>query len=91
MVREFGKCLNVRNLRPFLRVTVVQVKLEDSVIVKRSVHGPDFLVTQFVLRPGCVAIENQALGLEVGKSQSLQVVKQTSQWSVLGWGQLSIA
>ena len=52
-----------------------QVKLEDSIIVKRSIRGPDFLVTQFVLKPGCVARENQALGLEVGKSQSLQVLK----------------
>ena len=48
----------------------VKVKLEDNIIVKRSVHGPDFLVSQFVLRPGCVATESQALGLAVGKSQS---------------------
>ena len=56
-------------------MATIQVKLEDSIIVERSIHGPEFPVTQFVLGPGCVAIENQALRLEVGKSQSLQVLK----------------
>ena len=51
-------------------MVTVKVKLEDS-IVKRSVHGPEFLVTQFVLRLGCVAIKNQECGHEVGKSESL--------------------
>ena len=49
--------------------------MENSIIVKRSVPGPDFVVTQFVPRPGCVAKENQMLGLEVDKPQSLQVLK----------------
>ena len=51
------------------------VKLENSIIVKRAIHGPDFLVTQFVLRPGYVAVEHQAFVLEVSKSQNLQVLK----------------
>ena len=37
---------------------MVQVKVEDSIKIKRSDHGPDFLVPQLVLRPGCVAIES---------------------------------
>lgn len=49
----------------------VKVKMEDRVVAKRLFHGPDFLVTQFVLRPGRAAIENQVLGLAVCKSQSL--------------------
>ena len=73
MAREFAKSLKVRNLRPFLRATRIQVKLEDSIIVKRSVHGPDPVVTQFVWRRGCIARENQVLGLEAGNSQSLPV------------------
>ena len=56
-------------------MATVKVKLEDSIIVKRSVHGPELLVTKFVLRPGYVVIENQVLGLEVGKFQIFQVLK----------------
>ena len=32
-------------------MVTVEVELEESIIVKRSVCGPDFPVTQFVLRP----------------------------------------
>ena len=38
--------------------------MEDSIIVKRSIHGPDFLVTQLILGPDHIAIKNQVLGLE---------------------------
>ena len=62
--------------------------MEDSIIVKRPTHRPEFLLPQFGLRTGAVVIENQALGLEVSKFQSLQV---TSQWGVLGLSSLSIA
>lgn len=63
---------------------MVEVELEDSIIAKRSAHGPDLPVTQSVLRPGHAAVENQARGLEVSESQSLQVLKETTQWGILG-------
>ena len=44
-------------------MATVKVKLEDGIIVTRSICEPDFLLTQFVFRPGQVAIENQGLGL----------------------------
>ena len=75
MTREFEKGLNITNLRPFLKMVIVQVKLEDIIRVKRSIHRPDFLATQFVLGPGHIVTENQVLGLEVSKSQSLQALK----------------
>ena len=45
-------------------MVTVKVKLEDS-IVKRSVHGPELLVTQFVLRSGCVAKRIKSVGMRL--------------------------
>lgn len=53
-------------------MVTVKVKLEGSITIKRFIYRPNPLVTQFVLGPGYVAIENQALGLEDIKFQSLQ-------------------
>lgn len=83
--------LSITKPKEGIKTVPAQVELEDSVIVKRPVHGPDLLVPQFVLRPCCVAIQNLALGIEVGKSQSFQVLKQITQWAVLGQGRLGIA
>ena len=80
-------CLLLSRTKPKegIKMATVKVGLEDTIMVKRSIHGSDFLVTQFVSRTGCFTVENQVLGLKVSKSQSLQVLKETSQWGVLGW------
>ncbi|XP_053518757.1 carcinoembryonic antigen-related cell adhesion molecule 5-like [Artibeus jamaicensis] len=59
-----------------MEMVTVKVDLEESIIVKRSVHGPTPLVTQFVLDPGHSAIESEALGLEVDKYQNFQTQDQ---------------
>ena len=42
MIREFEKGLKVRSLRPFLKTITVQVKLENSIIVRDPFVGQTF-------------------------------------------------
>lgn len=78
---KFTESFDIRNLKPFTQLTIIQ-----------TVLAPDLLVIQFMLGPGCITVENKTFGLHIlFLLEVFEMFKEAYQREVLGWGGQGIA